>query len=357
MKRTGSIYFLVALVALSIPTGGRAASMLVARVALSDLFPMLPGIVENCTPVFLSDNTVAVLARTKAVRGDHYLPSNVVVGVLHLGQGTITLATSFSMPADREEVQAIGTTHLLIRGRRRATVYSSDLKTATELLVRPTISSTAGSKMVAINEDGNWRVNQIIPHESKVTGGTGTIRAVSDQVAMVSQSGRLRSTALDGHLLGEFAFSAEGNVIEIASAGQLFLNEHDHPRLVDFTGRTQFRISPPQGWGFRHSWSADGSRMLFNNFTRTIDAQQKESEWVGRVLTFGLGAPNEDSNGELIRVISPSDGRACFSLDSPGILFGVPGELHADISRSGRLVVIATRKDILLYRLPATCDE
>lgn len=82
---------------------------------------------------------------------------------------------------------------------------------------------------------------------------------------------------------------------------------------------------------------------------------QRLSEILAAFLTMGLGAVPEESNGEVIRVTDTRTGHVCLEFASPGVLLGLAGKNHADISPNGRLLVVSTLSDVSVYDLPAIC--
>ncbi len=137
--------------------------------------------------------------------------------------------------------------------------------------------------------------------------------------------------------------------VEFAGKEHLYLSLLDKEQITDFSGKEVRRVRPPAGWGFRHGWDAGGRRLLFDHFIRTAPSWEKMFDRV-------FGVP-EESNGELVEVVDTTTGGVCFELEAQSKLLGQAGGYHADLSPSGRRVVVATSADISLYRLPENCSS
>ena len=105
--------------------------------------------------------------------------------------------------------------------------------------------------------------------------------------------------------------------------------------------------APPEGWGCRHGWNSDGSRLLFDHFIRTAPVLEKAFDRL-------LGVP-EESTEKIIKVVDAKTGDVCLDLESPNKLLGAAGGYHADLSPSGRWVAVASLTDFSIYRLPDHC--
>ncbi len=194
-----------------------------------------------------------------------------------------------------------------------------------------------------------WRAFRVGSTLEQIGKGEGHLLSASDD-ALVSQVGRVIRVEAPGRgLLGSMPVGggADSSLAELAGSGRLYLP--GEKVIVDFGGRELLRLDPPKGWGFRHGWSADGGRLLFDRFTRRVSSGEN-------VIDSVFGGP-QPSNSETVTVISTRNGAVCFSLDSPGVLLGLAGSYHADISPSGRFVVVATLSNVSVYRLPNVCTD
>jgi hypothetical protein len=185
--------------------------------------------------------------------------------------------------------------------------------------------------------------------------GTGELLSVSNEALVRRQGETLQVEALDGLSLGSIKAPSAGRgiVAEIAGTNRLLLDFGGSPRIVDFHGRLLLQLSEPPGWGFRHGWSSDGRRVIFDRFTRTTSIAERTLDSLASIL---VPVP-EESNGEVVVAVDAVTGKTCFRLQAPpGKLFGSEGQMNADISPDGRLVAVAAFDRISIYRLPETCD-
>ncbi len=95
--------------------------------------------------------------------------------------------------------------------------------------------------------------------------------------------------------------------------------------------------------------------MLFDHYIRTISATEHALEILAAVASMGLGAVNEQANGERIQVIDTRTGGVCFDWDSRLKPLGPVGDYHADISPSGALVAAVAWGKLMIYKMPITC--
>jgi hypothetical protein len=170
----------------------------------------------------------------------------------------------------------------------------------------------------------------------------------------------MRVETLDGKRVGSFSVPSETERY-YASAGsvgnnKLYLDDCNSVRIVDFSGRTLLKMLPRKGCSFRDtSSSADGRRMLFDFTNHKASGLKHVLESLQTVTTLGMMGP-EDVNREEVRVFDTVTGKACFSWHRsfPATYSQVRS---AAISPSGEFVAIVAKDRLLIYRLPADCDE
>ena len=78
------------------------------------------------------------------------------------------------------------------------------------------------------------------------------------------------------------------------------------------------------------------------------------AEGVVALATVGAGVVDHEDDAEQIRVMDTQTGSTCFNLESEGRL-GKAGELHADMSPSGRYIVVTRKSGVWVYELPPNC--
>jgi hypothetical protein len=124
--------------------------------------------------------------------------------------------------------------------------------------------------------------------------------------------------------------------------------------VVNLKGKVLYRRKRPDGWGFRIGQSDDGSRILFDRFTRHVGLLRNIAEGAVAFGSLGMGVEDEVSNGEQVTVIDSSIGRPCFTWSSRTELLP-EGDYHADIDPTGKLVAIMTSTTLFVFRLPSGC--
>jgi len=193
-----------------------------------------------------------------------------------------------------------------------------------------------------------------------VRAGRGEILSVSDAFIVVRGDRDLLRVeySASGVLAGSFQIPSRsvcGGTVTVLGTDRLMLTGcKGEARVVDFNGRERVILPKADGWGIRYGVSADGRRVLSDNFSRRISTSQRNSEFIESVVSLGTG-PNIESKGEEVRVADTKTGGVCFELDSPKRQFGVAGQYHADLSPSGRFVAVADGNELRVYMLPATC--
>jgi hypothetical protein len=210
---------------------------------------------------------------------------------------------------------------------------------------------------VNVNE---WKLYRLGPPTSLVRVGRGEILSVSDAfIAVRGERDLLRvEDSASGVLAGSFQIPSRSvcaGTVTILGADRLMLTGcKGEARVLDFAGKERTILPRGDGWGFRYGVSADGGRVLFDNFTRRIPTSQRISEFIESLLSLGMG-PNIESKGEEVRVVDTKTGGICFDLDSPERQFGVAGQHHADLSPSGRFVALMDDNELRVYMLPVSC--
>jgi len=102
--------------------------------------------------------------------------------------------------------------------------------------------------------------------------------------------------------------------------------------------------------------STDGSRLLYDSFTRRVGPAQAIKEDALVVPTIGMSADGYVPNGEVVRVTDTGSGKRCFEWYGKENLLS-PFEDHADIDPSGRLVAIMTQGTLAVFKLPDACTS
>jgi hypothetical protein len=304
--------------------------------------------VRDVSPVFLSDDLIAILV-SSGPRG----PSRILV--LRWTGARLQLIANAQKANEDDEIFAISDERILIASARRTYVYSPDLRERWEIPIRILSNSFPRSGTVGESNPSDWKTFRVAPALALIREGPGDLLSVSDDIVVFRLDNAIRAESAGGQLLGSIPAplgQSDSHAAEAAGTGKLLLHSFGEERIVDFKGRELLRLRPPEGWGFRHGWSADGGRVLFDHFTRTVPLWGKLVDVVARAL----GAPEED-NGETIKVADTRNGGGCIAFESPGKLLGPIGSYHADLSPDGHWVAISTLAELSIFRLPDVCAD
>lgn len=190
-----------------------------------------------------------------------------------------------------------------------------------------------------------------------ISRGAGELLAVSDDLLVYETTDAVRTVTADGVTRGSIPITPGSryfNNVEIAGPRRLYFSAAGEEHITDLTGKMIVRLQPPAGWGFRHGWNSDGSRLLFDRYLHNVSVGKRI---VGAIVDALGSVFPEEANAEVVRVIDVSTGATCLNLESPDALLGQAGKYHADLSPSGGLVAVATLRELAVYRLPTTCSK
>ncbi len=220
--------------------------------------------------------------------------------------------------------------------------------------------SLRGSLAGDLEGQQGWRLYRLGQQASFVRSGEGELLAASNEFLVLRSDRQLRiMDAVTGLIAGGFSVPsrASGCAERVTALGpdRLLMTDCKNDRVVNFKGEPLTKLPPREGWGFRHEASADGSRVVFDDFTRKLTTWQRSVETIRSFLTLGMG-PSVSSVGEDIRVVDTRNGATCLRIESPGRQMGRAGHYHADISPSGRFAAVVDGNLLSLYALPAECD-
>ncbi len=358
-----------AAVLLIVAIGAVSAILAVAQIHSATAEPMVPssiarievaallgeyGYAFECSPVFISDNSVGLLVRSASPDA-----GDPIIVIVNWQNGSIEAHAEMQSADYVRALHAASGGQLLVEGRYQSFLYSSGLKDRQLLPFRTLVPPVPRSNTIGEQHSDNWTVYQLTPLAlTKVREGQGELQSVSDDLVVFRRADTIITERLTGDPVGGFRvtpMTAHQRVAEIIGGRALYIDGTPNGKLVTFEGRLRTQIPLTSGWGFRHGQSRDGSRLLFDHFTRIIPPAQRVGESVIAALTLGLGRGNETANGEVITVVDTKDGARCFDLESPSRLFGMPGGWHADVSPSGRLVAVTTQTALSIYELPDAC--
>ena len=198
-----------------------------------------------------------------------------------------------------------------------------------------------------------------IPNSSaigeKIVEGQGKLLAHTTNLAAYWDHGTVQIQNVEGRIVG--SFEVGGNHIPVVSfLGQdrvLFKDSE----IRDFHGKVLRKLKMPgRSLGWKTRQTGDGSRVLYDSFTRRVGLAQTIKEDALLVPTMGMEADGWVPNGEVVRVTDTRSGKQCFEWYGRENLLP-PFEDHADVDPTGRLVAIMTQGTLALYKLPDACTS
>lgn len=213
--------------------------------------------------------------------------------------------------------------------------------------------STTGETFV--RQNGNdWVAYRMRRPPTRLLAGTGRVLSVSDEAVAYVNEGTVHVEEMDGKPLGSFAVTPRAlPTLRFLAHDRLWSEGASTVQILDFNGKQIQVLDTPDGWGFRIGQSSDGSRIMYDRYTRHIPIAQKIKEEAIAAATMGVGVGDEEPNGEMILVIDTRSGARCFEYSRTNSL--VAGQFHADIDPSGRLIAIMTPTALNIYTLPEGC--
>ena len=312
---------------------------------------LLLGAVLDASPVFLSDNLIALLIR---FTGPSLRPK---VLTFRLADSDLQKIAEVERTYEGDRVFSVSNNRLLVAGVRNKYLYSQNLALEWQAPMKALARQFPRADLIGEAGPTGEKLFRLSPVPSPVLRGAGEVLAVSEDSVLYEVEGSIRTTLPNGTVQASMMTGAEkhySNMVEFAGPGRLFLSISGDERVTDLTGKRVVRVHPPIGWGSRHGWSADGTRLLFDLYRSSGSISNTLAGAVAGVLGSVYA---EQASAELIHVIDVATGAVCFALDSPNRLLGEQGGYHADLSPSGRLIVVTSRSRIALYRLPNACSK
>lgn len=316
-------------------------------IATIKLDRLIAGDVSDASPVFLSEDTLALLVQSSKPR----------VAVLRLEGDQMRVLGKVATGYAAGQIFSVSGGRFLLAETRRKYLYSQDLQVLSELAITSLCKQFPRSDVIGEGGPRGRRAFQLTIPPSAIDENTGQLMAVSDEALVYSTSDTIRVVTIEGKTLGSIranGLNRYPNSIEFAGPGHLYFSLSGDEHISNFEGTSIVRVQPPDGWGFRNGWSADGHRLLFDHYRSNLSLGER----VIGVITEALGTVSpEEPNSEVIRVIDVSSGRACLNLESVATLFGKAGSYHADLSPSGGLIAVGTTHEVSVYRLPTVCSN
>ena len=195
----------------------------------------------------------------------------------------------------------------------------------------------------------------------KIAEGQGRLLAHTTNLAAYLDHGSLRIQSSNGKLVGSFEVDPSGEksgpTISFLGQDKIIFEERGGAEIRDFNGKVLRKLKKPdRALGERTKQSEDGSRLLYDSFTRRVEPAQAMMENALVVPTMGMSTDGDVPNGEVVRVIDTGNGKPCFEWYGKEKLLP-PFVDHADIDPTGRLVAIMTQGTLAVFRLPEACTR
>jgi hypothetical protein len=190
----------------------------------------------------------------------------------------------------------------------------------------------------------------------KIADGQGRLLTHTTSLAAYWDHGTVRIQNVDGKLLGSFEVGGRSSpAISFLGQDRILFQQGGGQQIRDFNGKVLRRLTKPgRALGEKTKQSEDGSRLLYDSFTRRVGLAQTIKEDALVEPSMGMSADGYVPNGEVVRVIDTGSGRPCFEWYGKEKLLPPFGD-HADVDPSGRLVAIMTQESLAIYRLPDAC--
>jgi hypothetical protein len=190
----------------------------------------------------------------------------------------------------------------------------------------------------------------------KIAEGQGRLLAHTTNLAAYWDHGTVRIQSIDGKLLGSFEVGGKSSpTISFLGQDRILFELGSGLEIRGFNGKVLRKLKKPgRALGERKKQSEDGSRLLYDSFTRRVGLAQTIKEDALVVPSMGMSTDGYVPNGEDVRVIDTGSGKACFEWYGKEKLLPPFGD-HADVDPSGRLVAVMTQRALAIFRLPDTC--
>lgn len=357
-----SVFFVGGACIASQPNSSHGQKNMIATEKLTKWMPSEGDVLWDATLTFVSDDTLALQLCHPRSSSRGNCPLLFVIQIFDRGFRTLAQRES------REGAVSLFRTHsggilAVSQGARYSQIFSADLIPKYQFPRDPSRTSLSGKTGAVYAPNDMYAIFRICAQldcVEEVRRVKGELEAVSDDTVVTRDHDTIRVETLQGTLVSTFAVESItkcATELQIVGQGRFFLEGCGTDRIVDLHGKELARFRPPGGWGLRRrGWSADGTRLLYDQYIRTVPFLQSFAEDAIAIATLGAGAVEEKATGEEVRVVDTTTGMTCFEWKDPKHLTE-EGVYHADISPSGHLVALVTWNELFVYRLPQICTE
>ncbi len=192
----------------------------------------------------------------------------------------------------------------------------------------------------------------------KIPEGRGRLLAYSSGLAAYQDQNTVRIQGPHGEVAAFGIDTPRGwssPTVVFLGGDRILFEGGSGPQVRDLKGNVLQTLNKPDAdLGEKTRYSEDGTRVLYDSFTRRVGAVQATKEKALAVATMGMSTDGDVPNGEMIRVIDTRTGKSCFEWYGNEKLLP-PFADHADIDPTGRLVAIMTQGNLSIFRLPDSC--
>jgi hypothetical protein len=311
-------------------------------------------IVSDGTVIFLSDHKLAVVTCNFGCE----------LSVLELADGKLDEVAESRRLESPVSIYRASNEGVIVQPKSsdHAVLFERDLEMRSPLssgYIFDWTVSTTGQMFGENSKPRGWTAYKTALPPIRVREGDGTLLSISDDAVVYQLESSIRVEDMQGRMLGSFQVGPERGCpsrVKILGKNRLWYSLCGGKRedIRDFDGRILRQLAASDGWGYRLGQSVDGSRLLFDKYTRHIGFFKSAGEVAVALSTLGLGVADQAADGEMVRVIDTRNGTVCF--EWRGTSDRLPeGGYHADIDPSGRYVAIATKTAITVYDMPTSC--
>jgi len=338
-------------------------SDLVLSERLADSLPATQETWSDGTVTFLSDDQLAL--SLCHIYGDSQCPVLIILQIADAGFHPLAVRNH---PGPFASLRPTAGGGVLTHPSQPWLEFQSELFSA-ELISKLQIPSTAkvslsGKTLAREGPSHSWTISLICPSLDclqDVAQVTGELKAISDDEIAILDGKMIRIETIQGKRMGGFKVQPDcGREVEFAGTDRIYLRSCGHDQIVDLNGKELARLLHAGDWGtdFR-GWSTDGTRLLYDQHTRTVSGLQKFWEPLFMILSLwtnrSIGS-DQEVTGETVRVLDTTTGKACFYWSDAKHLANGGVYPHAALSPSGKSVALVTEGELRIYRLPDTCS-
>src|SRR5581483_1455090 len=162
--------------ALLLLDGRGLSANLPPAIASLPLNRLVPGAVTNASPVFLSEDTLALLLRSAA------RPGTSKIVLLRIANGQLQQLAEADRSYEGDQVFSVSNGRLLIAGTRNKHLYSQDLHQKWELTMKVLSKQFPRTDIIGEGGPKGEKAFRLTTPPTPINRGTGDLLAVSDDI-------------------------------------------------------------------------------------------------------------------------------------------------------------------------------